>query len=601
MPLKKNVPIKYTSRDYSSIRQDLLEHAKRYYPETFKDFNEAGFGSLMIDTVSYVGDVMSFYLDYQANESFMSTATEFGNVVKLGQQMGYKFNAVPSSYGICTFFILVPANELGLGPDERYIPILKRGSLLSSTDGNSFLLDEDVIFSDPSNEVVVGRVDDDTGLPTSYAIRAYGKVVSGKFEQVTVSVGEFKRFLNVPIPLSNITEVISVVDREGNEYYEVEFLSQDVVYRPVTNRETTTNSDAPAILKPFTVPRRFVVVPEGSTGVSIQFGTGDQNSTKTNAEVADPSNVVMDIFGKDYISDTSFDPTNLVQTDKMGVSPVNTTLQIVCRTNSRDNVNAGSDSIINVDSANFEFDNEVDLNAALVTFVRNSIESTNEEPIIGDTTFPTIEELKIRIQDSYATQNRAVTKQDYQSLVYSMPPKYGSIKRVNIVPDSDSLKRNLNMYVISENSDGTFTNSNSVIKDNLKTWLNQSRMINDTIDIIDAKVVNLSVEFTAVGDLERNRFDLLNDALIRLRTGLTAPRDLGEAFFVTDVYDLLLEVDGIVDVTDVRIMNKNGGAYSDVKFNVKDSTSADGRYISCPQNVVFEIKFPLADIKGAVE
>jgi len=601
MAIKKNVPIKYTSRDYASIREDLIQHAKGYYPDTFKDFNEAGFGSLMLDTVSYVGDVMSFYLDYQANESFLSTATEFQNVIKLGQQMGYRFKENPSSHGVCTFFVLVPANETGTGPDARYIPILKRGSLLSSTDGNSFLLDDDVFFSDPSNEVVVGRVNDDTGVPTAYAIRAYGKIVSGKFEQVLVPVGEFKRFLNVRVNLSNVAEVISVFDTEGHEYFEVSYLSQDVVYKPVTNRTLTTNDQASALLKPFTVPRRFVVVPAAAGGVALQFGTGDQNSTTTTEKVADPSNVTLEIFGKDYISDTSFDPTNLIKTDKMGVSPVNTTLRVVCRTNDRLNVNAGSDSITNVDSSLFEFDSEVDLSPVLTKFVRNSLESTNEEPVIGDTTFPSVNELKVRINDSFATQNRAVTRQDYQSLIYSMPPKFGSVKRVNITRDPDSLKRNLNLYVVAENVDGSLTMPNSVVKENLKMWLNENRMINDTIDIIDGKIVNLAVEFVAVGDLETNRFDLLDSALINLRRGLLKGRDLGEPFFVTDIYDLLKEVDGIVDVSDVKVTAKNGSFYSDVKFNVKNNTSADGRYIKCPDNVVFELKFPNSDIKGAVE
>ncbi len=182
-----------------------------------------------------------------------------------------------------------------------------------------------------------------------------------------------------------------------------------------------------------------------------------------------------------------------------------------------------------------------------------------------------------------------------------MPPKFGSVKRVNITRDPDSLKRNLNLYVVAENVDGSLTMPNSVVKENLKMWLNENRMINDTIDIIDGKIVNLAVEFVAVGDLETNRFDLLDSALINLRRGLLKGRDLGEPFFVTDIYDLLKEVDGIVDVSDVKVTAKNGSFYSDVKFNVKNNTSADGRYIKCPDNVVFELKFPNSDIKGAVE
>ena len=183
---KKKVPINYASRDYETIKSDLVSLAKKYYPNNFKDFSEAGFGSLMMDMVAYIGDILSFYVDYQANESFFDSANEFKNVIKLAKQMGYKMRENPSSQGIATFFISVPAAANGLGPDLNYIPILKMGSILGTKSGNSFTLLEDVFFSKPENDVVVGQVDENTGAPTSYIIRAFGRIVSGKTKELYV-------------------------------------------------------------------------------------------------------------------------------------------------------------------------------------------------------------------------------------------------------------------------------------------------------------------------------------------------------------------------------------------------------------------------------
>ena len=220
MPARKT-PIKYTSRDFDSIKNDLVEHAKRYYPDTFKDFNEASFGALMLDTVAYVGDILSFYLDYQTSESFLDSAMEYNNVIRLARQMGYKFKSNPSSFGTVAIYCIVPASSTGLGPDTSYLPLLKKGTELSSTSGNVFMLDDEVRFDDPSNEIVVARTDTTTGLPTHYAIRSYGRVVSGLFSVQKISVGSFERFRRVKLDSANVSEIISVRDSEVNEYFEV--------------------------------------------------------------------------------------------------------------------------------------------------------------------------------------------------------------------------------------------------------------------------------------------------------------------------------------------------------------------------------------------
>ena len=218
--------IKYTSRDYQTIKDDLVEYAKRYYSDSFKDFNDASFGALMLDTVAYVGDILSFYLDYQANESFIDTSLEFNNVIRHGKNLGYKFQRNFAASGMVSLYIMVPATSVGQAPDTKYMPILKRGAEFSSKGGALFTLTGDVDFSDPKNQIVVAKVNASTGVPTHYAIKAQGQVLSGRLQQELVNIGEFQKFLRLKLTDINITEVVSIFDSEGHQYFEVDYLFQ---------------------------------------------------------------------------------------------------------------------------------------------------------------------------------------------------------------------------------------------------------------------------------------------------------------------------------------------------------------------------------------
>jgi hypothetical protein len=597
---KKNIPIDYLARDYQTIKNALVEHAKKYYPETYKDFSEVGFGSLMLDTVAYVGDNLSFYLDYSANESFLDTATEFDNILKLSKPFGFKYSENPSSHGVATFFILVPADAYGNAPDPIYLPVLKKNSIFSNKNGMRFSLAEDVFFNREDNEVVVGNVDENTGLPTSFAIKAYGKIQSGYLTQTYYTVGDYERYLKIPVDISYLTEIVSVIDAEGNEYFEVDYLSQDVIYRSVLNVDNNDqNSEVKNILKPFTVPRRFVVIREKNK-VYLQFGTGDATSETYNSDVADPSSVTLELYGKNYISDKDFDPNNLIKSDKMGVVPSNTTLRIIARANSGDNVNTGAGTVSVVDSAVFDFGDTRSLDTTKINSVRASIEVNNEEPIVGDIPLMTPEELKFRVYNSFGSQNRAVTEKDYEALIYNMPPQYGSVKRVSVVKDYDSFKRNINLYIISENSAGKLSQPNEVLKQNVKTWLNKNRMINDTIDIMDAKIVNLQISFKIVSDIEADSTDVLRRCIDSLGVEYSKTKYIGEAFFISDIYSILKKVEGVNDVKSVKVSQKNGANYSDINFDINRFTSSDGRYIEAPKNIIFEIKYPRSDIVGEI-
>mgnify|MGYP003111129059 CR=1 FL=1 len=600
MPTKV-VPIRYTSREFNSIKADLVEYAKRYYPDTFQDFNEASFGALMLDTVAYVGDVLSFYLDYQVNESFLDTAVEYNNVLRIGRQLGYKHAGFPSSHGEVMLYMMIPANATGLGPDTDYLPILQQGSVFASKAGGVFSLSEDIDFLNAGAEVVVGKVNKATGVPTHYAVKTTGKVVSGALRSKLITVGDFERFKRVRVGSRNISEIIDVTDSEGNRYHEVEHLSQNVIYSPIIN----TNSDKDVvvnILKPILAPRRFAVERVGSA-LFLQFGYGS-DSELSEKSVKDPRNVVMNMHARNYITDKEFDPSKLLKTDKFGICPTNTTLTITYRINNPGVTAASAGALSEVRATNLRWRNSTSLSANKMAEIRQSVEVNNDEPITGAQPETTAVELKRRIMGHFAAQNRAVTRQDYLALCYTMPAQYGFVKRANILQDPDSFKRNLNLYVIGQNSNRLLAPLTNTAKENLKVWLNQNRMINDTVDIFDAKVVNYGVEYILKAHPSYEKNALLaecNRTITSALAGANNVLDIGEPLYISNIYTMLNRLEGVLDVKSVKIVPKDGTLYSDASFDFADQRSADGTYIAVPDNVVLELKYPGVDIQGTIK
>ena len=592
---KKILPIDYTHRDFQSIREDLMQIAERFYPDTFQDFSEASFGSLMLDAVAYVGDQLSLYLDYNVNESFLDTAYQYSNVVRHGRVLGYKDTGRPSTYGQAGLFVMVPASPTALGPDSRYIPILKRGSRFTSQNGLNFVLIGNVDFNQPINPIVVAKVDTSTGAPTHFAVKAYGNVVSGYFSQEQINVGPYQRFLRLKLSAGNISEVLSVTDSQGNEYFEVDYLSQDLVFKEVSNTNFQ-NDNVPSIIKPYLVSRKFIVERD-RYNVYLQFGSGKPGQTDI---VADPQTVALDIFGKAYTTDTTFDPSRLSKNDSFGVVPANTTLTIIYRINNPTNSNVAVAALSQVSDAKFDFSDRSSLTTQKINDVVNSLEINNETPIIGDITNPTSTEIKRRIFDTFPTQNRAVTQADYENLVYRMPAKYGSLKRCSVQKDPNSLKRNLNMYVISQDEFGKLTQTNQTIKNNLKTWINHYRMINDTIDILDPYIINLGIDFVVKPQVGANKFDVLDSCIKTLSTKYKNPFFIGESFYISDIYSELKQVKGVLDVVKVKLTNKSGGNYASTVININKNTSPEGTYLVAPKNTILEIKFPETDIRGKI-
>jgi hypothetical protein len=596
MAKKKIVPIKYTSRDFESIKNDLVEYSKRYYPARVNDFSKASFASLMLDTVAYAGDILSYYLDYQANESFLDTSIEFDNIRKHANTLGYKFSGIKNSYGTVALFVLIPANSAGTAPDTTYYPIVKRGTEFMSSNGGAFILTEDVRFDDASNEVVAAKFDSATGATTFFAVRAYGQVVSGRFETVTIDLTDdaFVRFRKVRVGGNNITEVFSVIDTEGNNYFEVDFLSQEVVFIDTTNKNAATDG-VRSIMKPFVATRRFVVE-QDDTGTYLQFGFGSETAETTG--IVEPSKATIQMYGKRYITDRSFDPTMLLRTNKLGLSPDGTKLTVIYKVNDFTSANVPVNALNTVGRKIVEFDNPDSLVASTKRTVENSLEVTNDEPISEDTSGISNEELKVRAKNHYAAQNRAVSKQDYESLCYSMPPKFGSVKRANAINDPSGTNRRLALYLISADSNGKLTTTNSVTKQNLKKWISSYKMLNDVIDIYDAKVVNFGIDFEISVTRDSNPTDVTNRVINKIIADYDFDFYIGEPIYISEIANIITKVNGVSDLKKIKIYNKTDGLYSATSIDFDDIKSRDATFYKAPKNAIFELKYPLKDIKG---
>jgi len=595
--MPKKPLIKYTSRDFETIKADLVEHAKRYYPNSYNDFSDSSFGGMVMDSVAYVGDILSFYLDFQTNESFLETSLDLNNIRRLASQMGYNYYGNPSSYGIGTFYVLVPAAPTGLGVDTTYVPIIKTGTKVRSSSA-TFTLTENIDFNDPTVEVVAARFDETTGKPTQYALRSFGQVKSGVEFYNEIEVGEQVKFLKVRVSTAAVNEIISVFDTEGHQYYQVDNLSQEVVYLEQSNPNVKADG-VRSILKPFIASRRFVVE-QDQTGTYLQFGYGSETQIDQFG-IADPSQVVLKMNGKNYVTDTAFDPNQFLGTDKFGIAPENTTLRVVFGSNDSVDVNVPINGLIEVSNLKMEFPNDLtNPNSSKQIGVRISAEVTNDSLITVERAIPTPEEIKYRAYAVYSAQNRVVTKNDYEAYCYQMPRKFGKISRINVVNDPSGINKRLAMYVISKNNNENFVATNDTIKRNLKTWLNKNKMMTDQIDVFDARIINIGFNFKYTTESGFSKTEVQTAVNRAVANMFTEKLYIGEPVYVTKLYQTINRVQGVVDTLKVTPLIKQSANYSNLGLEIDDILSKDGTFLKCPKNCVFEIKFPSQDLKGTI-
>ena len=584
--------VNYLSRDWESLNKMVRSYAQRYFPKAAEDQSEASFTSMLFGALSLFGDQLSFYQDYYANEEFLSTCTELESVLKHGRQIGFVPFMGNTAIGAVSFYAEIPADSVTIGPDTDYFPVLEAGSTVSSKQGVNFILTEDVVWSD--SDVRVGDVDPITGTPTTYIIKAQGVVVSGQYLTEEFAVTDFESFLKIRLRSTSVAEIISIIDSEGNEYYQVNNLSQNLIYKTQINYSGTSSNT----LIPIAAPRRFVFSRD-AIGYYLMFGSGSDNVDFDTYTETPQMGISM--YGKKYVSNFDMDPQKIAVNDKFGIAPSNTTLTVAYRTITTDTINIGIGAINNFLEKNVKIYDEHLLDQNLVTTVKNSIFVVNEKPVVGFTSYENLDELKERTIGHNNCQDRAVTDNDYVNVAYKMPKNFGSIKRCGSSTSFVGNRTFVNLFVVSEDEQYKLIKTSDEIKTNLVTWLKSKKMSNENINIFDCQIVNLGFSYEIIVDRGYNKIEVLNKTLSYIRDFYFKTFNVGENFDITRIFAELTKIRGVIDVSKIHVFQKLTGDYSTFEYDLDDNMTVDGKCIEAKPGVVFEIKYPGDDISGSVK
>lgn len=588
----------FTSLTFDEIKKRLVTRAKTYYPDTYQDFNDTSFGSMMMDMIALVSEQLNFYTQFVANENYVETMRTSQGLASAAAKEGVQISNKYTSVGTIKVFCRIPADSISATPDLDYQFTLLRGSTFSNDSGAVFTSTDDVpVNLDPSNVIGTEFTDDATRI-TYYVLPLKVPVESGEERIISAEIKTYRKFLKLEIKDTTVSSITKVVDSNGNEYYEVPNLSQDVIYREVQNMDATDIS-APSKLVPIPAPRRFEVRHEGSRTFLV-FGFGSESELKVR-DVANPSDLALQRTGRSYVSDIAFDPSRLLSNNKFGVSPQNTTLTISYKSNTSDNSNAAVGTIKNVVSSEMLFEKESELDESKIAFIQTSLSCENEEPINGSIEHSSTQDVSETIRAARGNRGRAVTLQDYVSLCYTMPSKFGSVYRASVSRDKNDLKRNINLFIISQDSDGFLEPPSSVLKTNLKRWLNEGRMISDTVDIFPAKVLNFGIFFDVVLNTKVNKVTALSAIRSEMfeKIKLSAPQ-IGEYFSIGEIEKILNAINIVSRVNSIKIVNRSGSKYSGNRYDIVPNISNEGGLIYIPQDCIWEIKYE-NDITGKIQ
>jgi hypothetical protein len=597
---KKSVPIDYTKKGFSEIKEDLKSYIKRNYPDTYQDFSKSSFGSMMLDLVSYIGDQLHYYIDHNANESNPAYAKEAENVFGWLNALGTRPEIDFAAVGHLLLYVPWPADAFGVGLDLDYAMRMQAFTVYGSQGGNTYTQSQDVPITSQTAETIGHKTTADGSKIEYFLLKVRVPVISGQINRLTVEVTGENDFQTIEVP--GALEILEVVDAEGNTYIEADNLTADVALQSLNDSSGATdpNDTTRMIRKP--IPRRFVKR-RTLDRTYITFGHGSDANETTNSFV-DPTKVATKFAAKKAITTPRQDPYNMVNSGGLGIAPKDTTITITYRSNANTNSNAAVGTINQVLDPILSFQNEQLLDPVKVAYIRENMQAYNEEPINGFVSVPNTEELKHRYLGNYSAQGRAVTKQDYVSAVYSMPATYGSVKRAAVVRDTNDFRRNLNLYLISEGSSGKMEAPSLLLKQNVKTWVDSMRMISDSVDIFDAKILNLALDIKVKIAANSNPQTMLTSIKNKLYEELmTIPPDIGQNFSISEVYRILRQVPEVASIAPgdgVVVRNLVGaGKYSEYSYDIPGNLSEDQETIYIPDNTIWEIKY-LDDITGTI-
>jgi len=614
--MASNKNIKYINKSFDEFRVNLVDYAKTYFPTTYNDFSPASPGMMIIEMSSYVGDVLSFYLDNQVQENYLQFARQSNNLFELAYMFGYK----PSTTGVATTHIDVyqrlPSKLSGSTyiPDFDYTLTINKGATVtpSGITFPSFLIEDPIDFSvsnsfDPTTITVYETLNNN---PTYYLLKKTRKAISSQIVSTGFVFGPPTKFSTVQISARNLVGILDCFDSEGNQWYEVDYLGQEMIFDSIKNTNIndpnfSQDSDTPYLLKLKKIQRRFTTRLKNSNTLQIQFGAGTTNDSDENI-VPNPDNVGIGLpFEKTKLT-TAYSPTNFLFTKTYGIAPSNTTLTFRYLTGGgvTSNVNANTLTIINGTTTFLN----TGLNSNTAEDIYGSIAVTNPEAASGGGDGDTIEEIRQNSSINFASQLRNVTADDYLVRVLSMPAKYGSVVKAHVEPtkvqnlsvgESNSI---LDLYVLTYNIDRKLTTASTSLKQNIITYLSQYRMINDSISIRDAFVINIGINFDIIVLPNYNNNDILIKCISALQNHFSTDKwQINQPIILRDIYVLLDKIEGVQTVKNIEFVNKVGTSlgYSQYAYDVVGASKNNVVYPSIDP-MIFEVKYPNQDINGRI-
>lgn len=615
--MPNSTDVKYLNKDFSSFKSDLIEYAKSYYPTVYNDFSQASPGSMFIEMASYVGDVLSFYLDNQLQETFLQYAKQKGNLYSLAYMLGYRPKTTSAAIVDLDVYQQIPSINLSgdIVPDFVYASTISAGMQVRSNVNNSifFYVPNKVDFTMSSSldpTTVTTYTVDSYGVPTSFLLKKSTQAISGQVKTQNFTFGSAQRFVTVNLQDSNIITILKVEDSNGNLWYEVPYLAQDYILNPVENTAANypdfyqTGNQVPYMIQKLTVPRRFTTRVQTDGSLTIEFGAGINQVSDTSV-IPNPNTVGVGLTSGLTLLNTAFDPTNFVTTQTYGLAPQNTTLKITYIT--------GGGAASNVLSNQLTYIVSKTVSTTDPSF-ENTIAVSNVNPASGGGDGDTNDELKLNIQAEFSSQLRAVTQEDYLARCLSMPSKFGKIAKVYVTKDDATFTNYLSadpsqkdqilvsMYVLGLNTAGQLAEPSTALMTNLQNYISDYRMLTDAIHIKTAYIINIGCDFDIIVRPNYTSEDVIARCLMTLQDYFNTDNwQINQPIILSNVYSMLDQVDGVQTVKSVSISNKYGAAngYSEYSYDIKSATLNNVIYPSLDPSI-FEAKYPQQDIRGRV-
>jgi hypothetical protein len=609
--IKKEQNRTFTARDFESLRSQLLDSARTYFPDKIQDFSEPSVGGMFLDFAATVGDSLNYYLDHSFKELDPSQAVESDNIITHLRNAGVEIvGAAPATVDL-TFSFNVPSEEINIAavgtgvyqPKRSALPVILAGTSAASFSGINFYTTDDIDFSETDEngnlicEFIVASVNAD-GSPATFTVSRKVNAVSGTEITESINIPDtFVPFREITLAEKSITTILSITDSDSNTYYEVSSLSEDTAFLKIKN----PFSDAAQIrnyMQVISIPYRFLKRYDPTTQLlTLRFGSGNA-STLDDDIVPDPSELSLNLFGKPVVTKFSIDPQSLLNTQTLGISPRGTQLTIRYRYGGGLDHNVPSNSIETIENLSISFRNNP--SASDANLARQTIVVTNEDPARGGNPAPTLQELQTRIISARKSQKRVVTREDLLARIYTLPSEFGRVYRA-AVTDNPINPGSALLYVVSRNADGSLGVSPDTLKKNISIYLNELRLIGDAVDILDAKIINFKINYSVIVSDNANKSQVITNINVALSEAMGIKYfNINQPIIADDIINIIINSDFVISLSELSITPLTGivedRTYSSATFAF-EQTQITGAILP-DQGSIFELKYPDFDIVG---